>query len=292
MEMSLTANPSAARILVLGSTGKTGRRVVARLQRRGVSLRAGSRTATPQFDWDDQRTWVPVLQNVDAVYLAYAPDLAVPAAPAAISAFVATAVGQGVRRLVLLSGRGEDEAQRCEQIVQGSGVEWTILRASWFAQNFSEGFIHDLVLGGEVALPAQSVVEPFIDLEDLADVAVAALTEVGHAGQVYELTGPQLLTFAEAVGEIARATGREVRYVPITVQAFAEGLAREGVPAEAIALLRYLFTTVLDGRNASICDGVQRALGREPRRFADYVRDAAAAGVWAVEAPRPSASRD
>jgi uncharacterized protein YbjT (DUF2867 family) len=217
---------------------------------------------------------------VTSVYLVYYPDLAVPGAAAAIRAFVDLAAQSGVQRLVLLSGRGEDEAQRCEQVVQESGVQWTILRASWFSQNFSENFMRDLVLGGEVALPAGDVAEPFVDVEDIADVAVAALTEEGHAGQLYELTGPRLLTFAEAVGEIARATNREIRYVPISPEEFATALADQEVPPDIRDLLIYLFTTVLDGRNAHLTQGIQRALARKPRDFAEYVRDAAASGAW------------
>jgi len=267
--------------LVLGgSAGKTGRRVAERLAARGVPIRIGSRAAELPFDWEEQRTWAAALRDVAAVYVAYVPDLAVPGAAAAIRSFTQLAVQSGVQRLVLLSGRGEEEAQVCEQIVQSCGAEWTIVRASWFAQNFSESFMRDLVVSGEVALPAGNVAEPFVDAEDIADVAVAALTDDGHARRVYELTGPRLLTFAEAVGEIARATGRDVRYVPIGHAEFVAALEAEGVPADVEALLTYLFTTVLDGRNAQLADGVQRALGRQPRDFAAYARNAAASGVW------------
>lgn len=266
--------------LVLGGTGKTGRRVAERLVARGRSIRLGSRSGEPRFDWEDQTTWAAALQRVASVYVVYYPDLAVPGAGDAIRAFTELAVQSGVRRLVLLSGRGEEEAQRCEQIVQACGAEWTIVRASWFAQNFSENFMRELVLNGEVALPVDKVVEPFIDAEDIADVVVAALTEDGHTGQIYEVTGPRLLTFAQAVGEIAEATGQEIHYVPISHGEFATALADQEVPADVVELLTYLFTTVLDGRNAYLSDGVQRALGREPRDFADYARKVAASGAW------------
>ena len=266
--------------LVLGGTGKTGRRVAERLQARGVPTRIGSRAAEPPFDWEDTSTWAPVLEDVAAVYVVFHPDLAVPGAPARIRSFVEQAVRSGASRLVLLSGRGEEEAQRCERVVQEAGVDWTILRASWFAQNFSEGFMRDLVLGGVVALPAGDVREPFIDAEDIADVAVAALTEPGHANQLYELTGPRLLTFAKAVREIAAATGREIAYVSIAGEAFTSALHEQKVPNDFVALLSYLFSEVLDGRNAHLNDGVHRALGREPRDFAEYAQAAAATGAW------------
>jgi len=269
--------------LVLGGTGKTGRRVAQRLAARGLPVRVGSRTGHPPFDWEDRRTWEPALHGVAHAYVSYQPDLAVPGANATVGAFAALAARSGVQRLVLLSGRGEESAQRAEQAVQDSGTAWTILQSTWFSQNFSEGSFLPLVRSGEVALPAGDVPEPFVDVDDIADVAVAALTQQGHAGQVYELTGPRLLTFAQAVQEIAQAAGRTVGYVPVAMSRFAAALAEQGEPAEVVALLAHLFSEVLDGRNAHLADGVQRALGRAPRDFGDHVRAAAQAGVWRGE---------
>lgn len=266
--------------LVLGGTGKTGRRVVERLARRGVTTRVASRSANPSFDWNDQSSWDAVLDGVTAAYVSYAPDLALPGATGSVRAFVERAVEKGVQRLVLLSGRGEEEAQRCESIVQSAGIEWTVVRASWFNQNFSEGEFLDMVLAGAITLPAGDVPEPFVDVNDIADVAVAALNEDSHDGQIYELTGPRCFTFTEAVGEIASATGRVIHYIQIPHEAFAAGIAESGAPDDIAWLLDYLFSTVLDGRNAHLCDGVQRALGREPTDFAEYARRIAATGVW------------
>ena len=273
-----------ATTLVLGGTGKTGRRVAERLERGGHAIRVGSRSNAPAFDWEDRATWAGALDGAEAVYISYYPDLAVPGAPDAVGEFTAQAVGAGARRLVLVSGRGEREAQRSERVLEqaADGAEWTVVRASWFNQNFNEGYLLDPVLSGEVALPAGDVPEPFVDADDIADVAVLALTEDGHSGEVYEVTGPRLLTFAEAVDEIARATGRDLRYARIGIDELAAGLAEAQVPDDYIGLLRYIFGEVLDGRNAEVTDGVQRALGREPRDFADFVRDAAATGVWDV----------
>ncbi|GAA2034399.1 NAD(P)H-binding protein [Catenulispora yoronensis] len=276
-----TAGTAASPLtLVLGASGKTGRRVADRLELAGVNIRRGSRVADPAFDWDDPVTWPDALDGVGAVYLSFFPDLAVPGAPEAVAAFTEQAKAAGVRRVVLLSGRGEVEAQRCEQIVADGPFEWTVVRASWFAQNFSEGAFLDSVLSGEVALPVGDVGEPFVDAEDIADVAVAALTEDGHHGQVYEVTGPRLLTFAEAVAAIAQAAGREIAFTPIPLEAFTNYLAEAGEPQEVIDMLAYLFTEVLDGRNAHIDDGVFRALGRPPRDFADYAETVAANGAW------------
>jgi uncharacterized protein YbjT (DUF2867 family) len=271
--------------LVLGGTGKTGRRVVERLTARGMPVRIGSRSGEPRFDWEDRTTWAPVLDGVTSVYVTHYLD-AMPGAAETAGAFAELAVKSGARRLVLLSGRGEEEAERVEQAVRAAGPELTILRATWFAQNFSENFWADELRGGELALPAGDMPEPFVDADDIADVAVAALTDDRHAGETYELTGPRLLTFAEAVEELGRAAGRELRYVPVSIEDYAAAATRQGVPRDFVALLTYLFSEVLDGRNAHVADGVRRALGREPRDFRDYARDAAATGVWTPSAGR------
>jgi uncharacterized protein YbjT (DUF2867 family) len=282
--------------LVLGGTGKTGRRVVERLAARDLPTRVGSRSGEPPFDWEEEATWVAALQNVGSVYVSYYPDIAAPGAVAAVRSFAKLAVENGVRRLVLLSGRGEPEAERAElalrEVVDAkAGAEWTILRSTWFMQNFSEDFMLEHVLSGEIRLPAGDVPTPFLDADDIADVAVAALTEDRHAGQLYELTGPRSLTFAEAAAEITEATGREIRYVPVSLEEHAAEAAEHGVPAEVVELLTYLFSEVVDGRNANTTDGVQRALGREPRDFRDFARDAAASGVWNVRRKQPRARR-
>jgi len=267
-------------VLVIGGTGKTGRRVAARLQERGVSVRIGSRSGTPPFDWEDRATWAPALRGTCAAYVSYFPDLAVPGAPEAIAELARIALAEGTRRLVLLSGRGEEEAQRAEQALQASGADWTIVRCSWFSQNFSEDHLRDAVQAGEVVLPVDDVPEPFVDVDDIADVAVAALTDDRHIGRLYELTGPRLLTFEDALGEIGAATDRDIRLTRVSEHDYAAALAGHGVPHGVISLLSYLLTVVLDGRNASVADGVQRALGRPARDFRDYALRAAAAGAW------------
>lgn len=267
-------------ILVIGSTGKTGRRVAARLTRRGVRVRHGSRSAAIPFDWEEAATWAPALHGVDAVYIAYSPDLAVPGSVDAIRELTRLAADAKARRVVLLSGRGEHEAQRTEKVVRDSGLEWVIVRAAFFAQNFSEGAFCDDVLAGTVALPVGAIGEPFVDADDIADVAVAALTDDRHVGHEYEVTGPRLLSFADAIAEIDSATSRDVRFDTVGIDDYIATLSGYGLPPETLWLLRYLFTTVLDGRNASVSDGVQRALGRAPKDFSEFVRDAAAAGAW------------
>lgn len=267
-------------ILILGATGKTGRRITQRLQAADVPVRLGSRGADPAFDWEDRSTWEAVLGGIHAVYISFQPDLAVPGAVETVQAFTDQAVKSGVRKLVLLSGRGEVEAEQAERVVQNSGVDWTILRASWFFQNFSEAHFLEPILQGELALPVGNIAEPFVDVEDIAEIAVEALTKPGHSGQLYELTGPRALTFAEATAEIAHASKRDVGFVAVPPDAYRQALEQAQLPTELIELVLYLFTTVLDGRNTPVADGVQRALGRPARDFSDYVRRAVATGVW------------
>lgn len=266
--------------LITGATGKTGSRVAALLEAAGRPVRHGSRTAAIPFDWTDRETWAPALTGVDSVYLAFQPDLAVPGAPDTIRAFTAAARSAGVRSVVLLSGRGEPEALECEEIVRDSGLSWTIVRCAFFAHNFSEGAFVDDVLAGAVALPNGDVPEPFVHVDDIAEVAAAALTDPRHEGQLYELTGPRALTFADAVGEIAAATGREIAFIPVSRPEFVAALSEYQVPDDVISLLDYLFGTILDGRNTPTADGVRRALGREARDFTDYAKETAATGAW------------
>ncbi|MCF3648152.1 NAD(P)H-binding protein [Synoicihabitans lomoniglobus] len=270
--------------LILGGTGKTGRRVAAKLQARGVPMRLGSRAASPSFDWNNRQSWDACLRDVKAIYISYAPDLAVPGATDAIQALVDQARKHGVARVVLLSGRGEAEAQACENIVQNSGLRWTVVRASWFNQNFSEGAFVDMVRAGRITLPAGDTPEPFIDVDDIADVAVAALTEPGHDGEIYEVTGPRLMTFADIAAELSAVTGREIAFEQIPHDAFMAEVKKSGAPADVVWILDYLLSTVLDGRNAYLADGVQRALGRPPREFSAYAREVAGTGCWRTAA--------
>ena len=266
-------------ILVIGSTGKTGSRIVRSLTEKGFPVREGSRNSAIPFDWEKTETWAPALSGVKAAYVSYFPDLAFPGAAEKIEALAEVAKSAGVRKLVLLSGRGEAHAQKCEQIIRNCGLDFTLVRAAWFAQNFSEGYLQAPVLDGVVALPAGDIKEPIADVDDIADVAVAALTDDRHNGELYEITGPRLLSFAEAAAEISAAAGIPVRYMPITLDEFHAGMLEIGGP-----LIADVFTEIcretLDGHNAYLTDGVQRALGRAPRDFADFCRHAAASGAW------------
>ena len=268
--------------LVIGAGGKTGRRVADRLRADGRPLRAASRSGETRFDWEDQATWAPALAGVQAAYITYYPDLAFPGAADTVGAFADLAVAQGVRRLVLLSGRGEEGARQAELRVQNSGADWTVVRCAFFNQNFSETFV-DAVRHGALAMPGGATPEPFLDAEDIADVVFAALTDDRHIGRLYELTGPRLLTLAEVADELSSALGREVRYLPVSAEEYAAELVGYGLPEQEAVPIAELIEQVLDGRNSQLTDGVQRALGRPARDFCDYARETAASGVWDLE---------
>jgi uncharacterized protein YbjT (DUF2867 family) len=273
------SNSNEAPTLVVGATGKTGRRVAERLRHRGIAVREGSRNGTPRFDWEDQTTWGPVVEGARAAYIAYHPDLAAPGAPEKVRAFADVAIDRGVKKLVLLSGRGEAEAQRAEQEVLATGADVTVVRCAWFMQNFSEDFMRQTVMDGQIILPGGDGSEPFVDADDIADVAVTALTEDGHQGQIYELTSPRLYTLTDVAAELSRVTGRTIDYVPVTVEEYAAGAEANGVPPELVKFLTYLFGQVF-GTNAYVTDGVQRALGRPARDLSTFAEQAAAAGAW------------
>ncbi|MGQ4377071.1 NAD(P)H-binding protein [Streptomyces sp. SAS_267] len=275
----MTENTRDMTVLVTGATGRTGSRVARAARAARLTVRAASRATG--FDWEDASTWAGALRGADAAYLAHPTDVGSPAATKAVGALAREAVGLGVRRLVLLSSRGEDRARPTEEALVASGADWTIVRASWFSQNFSEGPLVEGLRHGELVFPAGEVREPFIDVRDIADVVVAALTGGDrYTGRELEITGPRLLTFREAVAEISRATGEELAYTPVTARRYGDTLAGFGVPAEEAGFPVDLFESLLDGRNSHLSDGVGKILGRAPRDFTDFAREAAAAGVW------------
>jgi uncharacterized protein YbjT (DUF2867 family) len=278
-----------ADIVIIGKNGKTGARVNQRLQALGYATRAVSRSTSPAFDWENPATWQPAIAGTRAAYVTYQPDLAVPGAEAAITEFVRVAAEAGLEHIVLLSGRGEAGAQRAEQILIDSGITWNIVRCSWFMQNFSESFMLDGILDGELVLPAGDTVEPFIDVDDIADVAVAALTEPRHRNKLFEVSGPRALTFAECIQTIAEAIGRPLKYTQVPVDVYIDALKQQGVPEDMQWLLHELFTVVFDGRNSQVMPGVEQALGRPATDFNTYVQKTLATGVWDMLSQRESA---
>lgn len=266
-------------ILVIGATGKTGSRVAAKLEAKGVTVRRGARHSETPFDWEDPATWAPVLTGVSKAYVTYFPDLAFPGAIEKLDAFAKVALETGLQHIVLLSGRGEQFASLGEEVIRNSGIGFTIVRSAWFAQNFSEGYLRDPILDGVLPMPGGDVAEPIIDIDDIADVVVAALTEDGHLGERYEVTGPRPMTFGEMAEVLTTSLGRPIRHIPISFEDFHANVAASGDTFVADVFTAIARET-LDGRNTHTTDGVERALGRKPRDFADFARTAMTAGAW------------
>ncbi|MEH6537233.1 MAG: NAD(P)H-binding protein [Psychroserpens sp.] len=267
--------------LIIGGTGKTGSRIVSKLEALGQNVRIGSRTATPAFDWHSPENWKHALEGMDKVYITYQPDLAVPGALEAIEELTKQSKKANIKKLVLLSGKGEREAELCEQVVIHSGINHTIVRASWFNQNFSENFLLDPILEGFVALPQADIKIPFVDVNDIADVAVEALLKDEHNGEIYQLTGPRHLTFKQAIQEISEISNRDILFTPISIQAYGDAMKNLGLPEDFVWLIEYLFTEVLGHpNNSEITNDIEKVLGRKAINFTDYVNETVKTGVW------------
>lgn len=275
----ITPSPSTRTTLVIGATGKTGSRVANRLRAAGVPTRAASRSSEVRFDWEDPCSWAPALADADAAYVTYFPDLAIPGADEVVGAFIETALANDVRRLVLLSGRGEEGARRAERRLQDSDADWTVVRCGFFSQNFSETF-PDPVRHGVLPLPVGDAADPFLDADDIADVVVESFLDDRHVGQLYELTGPRLLTLTEVATTLTAAIGREVTFVPMSKKAYAADISQQGFPGAVANHIADVIALALDGRNAVVTQDVERVLGRPARDFVDYAAAAAAAGAW------------
>lgn len=267
-------------VLIIGKTAKTGMRVEQGLQAQGYSTRGVSRSSNPAFNWEDSSTWRAALEGTQSAYVTFYPDLAIPSAENTIRDFTKLAKEVGLQHLVLLSGRGEEGAQRAEKILMNSGLDWNVVRSSWFMQNFSEGFMIEGILSGELMLPAGDNVEPFVDVDDIADVAVAALTRPELRNRLFEVTGPRAMTFTDCVAEISEVVGYTVEYKEIPIEDFLNALRDQGLPEGMLWLMRELFTVVFDGRNSNTTDGVMEALGRPATDFKQYLKKVNATGAW------------
>ncbi|MEJ2864420.1 SDR family NAD(P)-dependent oxidoreductase [Actinomycetospora flava] len=269
-------------ITVLAGNGKSGRRIAAALRVAGHHVRVAGRRGPVRFDWHEPATWPGVVDGADALYLV-APD----GAPDPIGPFVDAALAAGVQRIAMISGRGLEHFDGRfggamvvgEQAVAATG-RGTILRASNFAQGFTEDAFAPGVTAGRLALPAEHVGDAFVDLGDVAAVAARVLTEGGHEGRTYELTGPAVLTFEQAVDVLAAATGRDIRYEALTPDAYAAELRAAGVGEFGVGELGGLFAIMGEGHLASTSDDVPRLLGRPARSFTDWALEQAALGAW------------
>ncbi len=274
-------------IVVIGGTGKTGRRVVEGLSKQGHQLRVASRKSEPAFDWDKPETYSQALKGMDRAYIVYYPDLAVPGAKDAIKALTETALKEGLEKVVLLSGKGETEAEACEQIVANSGLNYTLVRASWFNQNFSEGAFLEGVLAGHVALPMPEAEIPFVDADDIAEVVTKVIVDDSYNGETVTVTGPRKMTFAQVVKTMSEGIDREIQYHPISLEEFKEGMKAAGLPDSYVWLFGYLFKEVLGNPdNQEVSHDVERVLGRKATDFTEYVAKTVKTGIWNQTLPQ------
>jgi uncharacterized protein YbjT (DUF2867 family) len=268
-------------IVVIGGTGKTGSRVAKNLTASGYNVRVVGQKTNPALDWENPETYNAVLEGMDRAYIVYYPDLAVPGSREAITALTEKALASGLKKVVLLSGKGETEAEACEEIVANSGLDYTLVRASWFNQNFSEGAFVDFVLDGVVALPMPEARIPFVDANDIADIVSKVLVDDSYNGQTITVTGPQMRTFEEVVGIMAEATNKQIEYIPISINEFKDGMRNAGLPDSYVWLFGYLFKEVLGNpANQEVSNDVEKVLGRKPIDFSEYATKVAATGVW------------
>ncbi|MEW7278507.1 NmrA family NAD(P)-binding protein [Aquimarina sp. 2201CG1-2-11] len=268
-------------ILVIGGTGKTGRRVVEQLQNKGIEPRIGSRQASPSFDWNNKDTWVNALNGIEKMYVTYYPDLAVPGAKEAIQSLIHLSKKLGVKKIVLLSGKGETEAEACEKIVMDSGMQYTIVRASWFNQNWSESFFLEPILSGEVALPMSDVLIPFVDTNDIAEVAANLLLDDTYNGEIIEVTGPELITFKDIINIISKTSNRDLNFYDITLEQYIDGMKKMQIPNDVVWLIDYLFSHVLTNpKNQQVVNDIEQVLGRKAKTFLEYAEETAKTGVW------------
>jgi uncharacterized protein YbjT (DUF2867 family) len=274
-------------ILILSGKGKTGRRVAAQLDARGVPYRLASRSSEQRFDWYDESTWADAVRGTETAYLA--PPVG-PTGLAQAGRFIQQA--NGLRRLVLLSGRGVggsgrdfavyDGSLELESVVRASGLDWTIVQPAWFAQGFSEDFLRYDVLAGEIRLSAGTGGEAWIDTNDVGDVMTTALLDDSYIGQVLTISGPRVLTMTEIADELSAATGRPIKYVDLDPSAHVAELLAHGVPQEDAEAVRDLFTVIRNHRSEYVSDGVERVLGRPARDFGAWARETAKTGVWGI----------
>jgi uncharacterized protein YbjT (DUF2867 family) len=276
----------APKILVMGARGKTGRELVAALRRhRGLMVRAAGRNTTTlklpdvtvaRFDWQEPSTWSEAVAGIDCVYLVK-PKTADPAAT--VATFLERATG--IERLVLLSeidaGTRDETAdeRRVERVIEASAIAWTILRPNWFMQNFAEPsfYLEAIRDSGEIKVPTNGQPTSFVDTRDIADVAAAALLKSGHGGRVYTLTGPEALTWKDALAEIGKAAGHPVRYLDPDLDDYLSALAAKGTPNNTIDYYRRIYDAIGKGRTAVLSRDIERVTGHPPRSFSAFVAE-------------------
>lgn len=268
-------NKQSPLTLVLGSTGKTGSRVAAALVKRGLHVRTAARSgADVTFDWSRRDSYGSALDGIDRVYLV-APVMRLDFADD-VSAFLDKAEAAGVQHITFLSAYGMEQApdhvatRRVElDLLRREAIDHTILRPAWFMQNFTETFLKPV--DGAIFVPTGDGREAFIDAEDIAEVAAATLADPqAHAGEAYNLTGPEALTVAEAAAIISDAASLTIKHVDLDRDAWITGAIANGIPPEYGPVLRQLTKTIASGHGSLPNGTVEKIAGTPPRTFRSF----------------------
>ena len=273
-------------VLITGVRGKTGRQVATALLRRGVvTVRGGGRSVADlsvpgviakRFDWEDPTSWPEALAGIEAVYLVK-PKTPDPAGT--VTSFLRSA--ESIQRVVLLSeidAGNRDEAtdeRKVEKALESSRTAWTILRPNWFMQNFTTPsfYLEAIRDANELKVPTGGQPTSFVDTRDIADVAVAALLDSGHAGRAYTLTGPQAVTWAEVAALIGQAAGNEVRYIDPPLKEYLDASSQQGTARAAVEYYKRIYTSIQEGRTSIVSADVQQVTGHPARTFSAFVAE-------------------
>ncbi|MCB1488167.1 MAG: SDR family oxidoreductase [Bauldia sp.] len=283
---------SRSRILVTGATGNTGGAIIARLDAAGIKARAfvrdpakAAHLASPNIevvagDLGDKASLVAAMRGIHAVYLNVVPG---PQALAYVDNVIAAAKEAGVSHIVKLSGMNASPQSRSAIIrlhaegdrrVMESGLTCTILRANSFFQNLLSQ-MQSIRAEGRFYLPLGQAHQSLVDVADIAAVAVTRLLDENATSGTFDITGPQSLTFREVAGELGKALGRDVDYVPISNEAFRDYLLGVGLPKAAAENVAELFDVFADGSYAGVSDDFERVVGRPPRPYAAFAAELA-----------------
>jgi uncharacterized protein YbjT (DUF2867 family) len=277
-----------SRALILNATGKVSAAVIEALLADGHEVVAASRTpagpAHPKltrvrFDYADPSTFEAALDGVDRFFWVSPPMVL--DGLALSQPFFDRALPR-VKKVVLMTANGveysdEIPMRRAELHIERSGVAYTHLRPGWFMDNFHTFWINSILTQGVIALPAADAKSAFVDARDIGACGAAALRRDDVNGKAFAITGPSALTYAEAAAILSAAAAREIRYVPIEDEAFAQGAIGAGIPREYASLLVGLFQAVRAGAAAHVTDSVEHLTGKAARTLEAYARDHATA---------------
>ncbi len=290
-------------ILVTGATGLNGRELVHRLSARGVPTRALVRNATRadalsslpnieivEGDMARPETLAPALHSVDQAMLISSSD---PAMLDVQSNFIEAARKAGVKHVVKLSGimpeldspfRFARMHAEIERRLEASGMAFTHLRAGEFMPTYFRQ-VPSIIARSALSLPMEDARIASIDIGDIAEVAAAVLTNSGHEGKIYPLTGPEALTMAEVAAKLSSVTGKHIRYVNVTPEDARKAQLAAGVPPYIADALAELFAERRKGKEANVSPAVQMILGRPPVSFDEFAKRNAA--IFRGEQPPP-----